>query len=82
MTANLNIPRHTFLLNGSDQEDVVPTCITIYRSASGEIVTHATADNREADRFEEIVLDRGGVIFCRVEGERDLSTGETSVWVR
>lgn len=81
MTANLNIPRHTFLLDASP-EDVVPTCITVYRSASGEIVTHSTGDNREADRFEDIVLDRGGVILCRVEGERDLSTGETSVWVR
>lgn len=86
---NPTIARHTFLLDGSTPDAVIPTIVLVVRDADGEIrLVTVDGDHRDAERAEITAERMGGIVLARIEGEYDPSLGPTpyigtaSVWVR
>jgi len=75
-------PVVAFELNTSDDTNIVPTIVTVYRAEDGEICLSTAANRDAARRFEEIIVAYNGLVLFRIEGQHDLSTGDASVWVR
>lgn len=81
--ATTYIPRHTFTLDGPVTTDFVPSIVLVVRERDGEIrLVVVDGDHRAAREREETIENYGGIVLERIEGEKNLATGEASVWAR
>lgn len=78
----MSVIRHTYLIPNVDTDAVVPQCVIVYRASDGEVCLRQVATHHDAEAFENIITDFGGVVLMRLEGEANLTNGEASVWVR
>lgn len=73
--------RHTFLLDTTNPDHIEPTSVLVVREKTGEIrLVVVDGNHRACEEREESIISYGGVVLARIEGERNLSTRDASVW--
>lgn len=73
----------TYLLDTTpDEGSLASPVFTFVRMADGELITREHDDYRDAQSYCFDVESEGATVLAVVEGERNLSTGEASAWIR
>lgn len=74
----------TYILTDRDQTNVVPTVTYVLRdSHDGEVfLKMLEGDTRDHDSDRDTWEAHGTHILAVIEGERDLSNGDATAWVR
>lgn len=76
-------PVHTFTLETTPDEGcLVSPVVVVVRDPDGCIRAVECADYWTAQEACHRYADNGGLVLAVVEGERNLGTGETTVWIQ